>query len=70
MRGWLPGARQDDADIVENRGDRGVRLVNGDLDGADAGKRRQDGVGDGAGFTQIRIADDDPLDARDPNCGR
>src|SRR6202522_515200 len=49
MRRWLPGARQDDADIVENRGDRRVRLVHGHLDGADARKRGQYGVGNGAG---------------------
>ena len=50
-------AHQDDADVIENRGDRGVRLVNGDRDGRDAGKRRQDGVGDRAGcaFQQFII---------------
>src|ERR1700722_6103431 len=57
MRGMLPGAYQDYADIVEDRGDRRVRLVNGDLDGADARKRGQDGVGDGTGgaFQQFVI---------------
>ena len=49
MRRRLPLACQDHADIVENRGDRRVRLVNGDLDGADARERRQYGVGDRAG---------------------
>jgi len=43
--GRLPGARQDHANVLEDRGDRGVRLVNRDLDGDDARKRRQDGVG-------------------------
>src|ERR1700722_11340855 len=57
MRGMLPGTGQDHADIVEDRGDRRVRLVNGDLDGAEAWKRRQDGIGDGAGgaFQQFVI---------------
>src|SRR6267378_1090559 len=49
MRRRLPGACQDHADIVENCGNRGVRLVNGDLDRADARKRPEDGVGNGAG---------------------
>src|SRR3569623_746958 len=42
----MPRARQHDADVVEDRRDRRVRLVHGDLDGADARKMRQDGVGD------------------------
>src|SRR5712664_1641133 len=37
----LPGAGQDHANIFENRGDRGVRLVNGDLDPSDTRKRRE-----------------------------
>ena len=51
------GAGEDDADVLKNRGDRRVRLVHGDLDGADAGKRGQNGVGDGAGgaFQQLVI---------------
>src|SRR2546430_17616866 len=48
MRG-LPRARQHHADVVEDRSDRRVRLVNGDLDGSDARKRRQYGVRHGAG---------------------
>jgi len=40
----LPGAHQHHADIVEDRGDRGMRLVHRDLDRTDARKRRQDGV--------------------------
>src|SRR5215208_6042267 len=48
--GWrLPGARQDDSDILENRGDRRVRFVYRDLDRADPGKGGQYGIGYGAG---------------------
>src|SRR6267378_3079746 len=56
MRG-LSRARQDHADILEDRGDRRVRLVHPDLDRADARERRQDGIGDGAGraFEQLVI---------------
>src|SRR5512134_642221 len=49
MSGRLPLARQHHADILEDRGDRRVRLVDGDLDRFDAGKRREDRVGNGAG---------------------
>src|ERR1022692_4627173 len=49
MRRRLPRARQDHADVLENRSDRGMRLVNGDLDRGDPRKCRQDGVGNGAG---------------------
>src|SRR5262245_16061468 len=45
----MPPARQRHADVVEDGGDRRVRLVHSDLDGADARKVRQDGVGDRAG---------------------
>src|SRR3954464_12409450 len=57
MPGLFSGAGENHADVVENRGDRRVRLVHGDLDGADAGKRRQNGVGDGAGgaFQQLVV---------------
>src|SRR5882672_11278811 len=53
----LPAAGQDHANIFENRGDRGVRLVNGDLDRRDARKRRQYGLGDGASraFQQLIV---------------
>src|SRR5712672_1887425 len=57
MSGLFSRAGEDYADVVEDRGDRRVRLVHGDLDGADAGKRREDGVSDGAGgaFQQLVI---------------
>src|SRR5438445_7752683 len=57
MRRLRPRARQDYPDIVENRSDRRVRLMNGDLDRADAGKRPQYRVGNGAGraFQQLII---------------
>src|SRR6185437_1870835 len=57
LAGRLPRPDQDHADIVENRGDRRVRLVHGDLDDGDAGKRRQDRLGDRAGsaFQQLVI---------------
>src|SRR6185437_3717023 len=57
MGGWLARAGQDHADIVEDRGDRGVRFVHGYLDCVDAGKGCQDGVGHGAGgaFQQLVI---------------
>ena len=45
----LPRAGQDNADILEDRGNRRVRLVNPDLDRADARKRRQHRVGNRAG---------------------
>jgi len=45
----MPRARQHDADIVEDRGDRRMRLVHRDLHGADAREVRQDGVGHRAG---------------------
>ena len=45
----LPRAGQDHADIVEDRGDRRMRLVHGDPDRADARKRREDRVGHRAG---------------------
>src|SRR5438128_12098245 len=49
MSGRLPLARQHDADILEDRGDRRMRLVHGDLDRIDARKRREYRVCDGAG---------------------
>src|SRR5213076_3205022 len=52
MRRLRPRARQDYPDIVENRSDRRVRLMNGDLDRADAGKRPQYRVGNGAGRSE------------------
>src|SRR4051794_37784663 len=42
-------AGQDHADVVENGGDRGVRLVHADLERADAGKGGQNRVSDGTG---------------------
>src|SRR5882757_1599426 len=45
----MPGARQHHADVVKDRGDRRMRLVDGDLDRPDARKRRQDGIGHRAG---------------------
>src|SRR5258708_20570531 len=48
MRG-LPRAHQDHADIVKDRGDRRVRLVDGDLDRVDTREGRQNGIRDGAG---------------------
>src|SRR6266581_4574537 len=49
MSGRLPCARQYHADVVEDRGDWRMRLVNGDLDRVDARERHQDRIGDGAG---------------------
>src|ERR1700732_4318083 len=49
MRRRWPVPRQHYADILEDRGDRRMRLVDGDLDRADARKCREDGVGDRAG---------------------
>src|SRR3954447_6169732 len=53
----MPGARQHHADVVEDRGNRRMRLVDGDLDRPDARKRRQDGIGHRAGraFQQLVI---------------
>src|SRR3954466_9715833 len=48
LSGRLPCARQHHADVVEDRSDRRVRLVDGDLDDIDARKRHQDRIGDGA----------------------
>src|SRR5947209_2246304 len=45
----MPRARQHDADIVEDRRDRRMRLVDGDLHRADAREVRQDAVRDRAG---------------------
>src|SRR5580700_5121184 len=45
----LPRALDDDADVVEGRGDRGVRLVHGDANAADLGVVLQHSLGDGAG---------------------
>src|SRR3954454_19607088 len=45
----VPRTRQHDSDVVEDRGDRRMRLVHGDLDRTDAGKERQDGTGHRAG---------------------
>src|SRR3954468_12107334 len=57
MSGLFSRAGENHADVVEDGGDRRVRLVHGDLDGADPGKRRQNGVGDGAGgaFQQLVV---------------
>ena len=53
----MPVACQHHADVFEDRRDRRVRLMNGDLDGPDARKCRQDGVGYRAGraFQQLVI---------------
>jgi len=45
----LPRALDDDADVVEGRRDRGVRLVHGDADVADLGIALQQCLGDAAG---------------------
>src|SRR3954447_3009867 len=45
----VPRTRQHDSDVVEDRGDRRMRLVHGDLDRTDARKVRQDGIGHRAG---------------------
>src|SRR3984957_14036253 len=45
----LPRALDDDADIVEGRGDRGVWLVHGDANAAHLGVMLQHRLGDGAG---------------------
>src|SRR5580704_3287049 len=45
----LARALDDDADVVEGRGDRGVRLVHGDADVAHLGVMLQHRLGDGAG---------------------
>src|SRR5580704_1565626 len=45
----LPRALDDDADVVEGGGDRGVRLVHGNANAADLGVALQHGLGDGAG---------------------
>src|SRR6185312_16223363 len=45
---WMPAARQHHANILENRGDRRMRLVHGDLDGADARKGSQNRIRHGA----------------------
>src|SRR5262245_8282179 len=45
MGGRVPRARQNHADILEDRGDRRMRLVHGDLDGADTREGRKDRVG-------------------------
>src|SRR3954465_9804471 len=57
ISGLFSRAGENYADVVEDRGDRRMRLVNGDLDGADAGKRGQNGVGDRAGgaFQQLVV---------------
>src|SRR5712672_2855131 len=49
MSGRLPCAHQHHADVLEDRGDRRVWLVDGDLDRADALESRQYGIGDGTG---------------------
>src|SRR5437667_12797874 len=48
MSGRLPIARQHDTDILEDRGDRRMRLVHGDLGRIDARKPREYRVCDGA----------------------
>src|SRR5258707_3524483 len=48
LSGRLPGAHQDHTDVLEDRGDRRMRLVDGDLDRTDARECGQDGIGDGA----------------------
>src|SRR6516165_8587078 len=45
----MPVARQHDADVLENLGNRCMRLVHGDLDRAHLGERRKDSIGDRAG---------------------
>src|ERR1700679_2049988 len=55
----LARALDDDADVVEGRGDRGVRLVHGDADVAHLGVMLQHRLGDGAG---ARL--DQPIAAR------
>src|SRR6202451_1058986 len=54
----LPRALDDDADVVEGRGDRGVRFMHGDADAAHLGVALQHRLGDGAGgrFHQPRAA--------------
>src|SRR6185369_4847328 len=49
MSGRLPLAGKHHADILEDRSDRRVRLVYGDLDRIDARKRRQYRLRHGAG---------------------
>src|SRR5215207_9711035 len=49
MSGRMPLARQHHADILEDRGDWRMRLVDGDLDRVDACKRREYRVCNGAG---------------------
>src|ERR1700751_114212 len=49
MLQWMPVAGQYHADILEDRGDRRVRLVHGDLDCSNAQEGRQDSIRDRAG---------------------
>src|SRR5258708_7587974 len=49
MTGLSASAGQDHPDVVEDRGDRRVRLVHGDLERADAGECGQNGVGNRPG---------------------
>ena len=44
----LPGARDDDADVVEGRGDRRMRLAHGDANAANLRIVNKHRVGDGA----------------------
>src|SRR5580692_12539915 len=44
-----PGALDDDTDVVEGGGDRGVRLVHGDANAPDLRVMLQHRLGDGAG---------------------
>src|SRR5580700_7488819 len=55
----LPRALDDDADVVEGRGDRGVRFVHGDANAVHLGVMLQHRLGDGAG---CRL--DQPIAAR------
>src|SRR5712672_3427541 len=58
MSGRLPCAHQHHADVLEDRGDRRVWLMDGDLDRAGALESRQYGVGHGTGgaLEQLVIA--------------
>src|SRR5271167_3406425 len=49
MSGRMPVAGQDHADVLEDRGNWGMRLMHCDLDRADARKRCEDGVCDRTG---------------------
>src|SRR5579864_4322862 len=61
----LPRPLDDDADVVEGRGDRGMRLVHGDANAAHLGIALQHRLGDraGGGFHE-------PITARAERVGR